>query len=106
MLERDSHERLDELAQLYLARHRLRSLDHCPDIQLLNRCINRRTRRSRGRLLTQPGMALIELLDFAERAPSQITLPRVLQIGMRNALDTPRGVEPCGHLMGDALVLD
>src|ERR1700691_5458705 len=32
MLERDSHERLDDLAELDLARHRLRSLDHCPDI--------------------------------------------------------------------------
>jgi hypothetical protein len=36
MLERDSHERFDELAELDLARHRLRSLDHCPDVQLLN----------------------------------------------------------------------
>ena len=32
-----SHERLDELSELDLARYRLRSLDHRPDVQLFDR---------------------------------------------------------------------
>jgi hypothetical protein len=90
MLERDSDERLDELAELDLARHRLRSLDHCPHIQLLNRCIDRCAPRSWGGLLTQPGMALVELPHFAQRAPAQIAVPGVAQIRIRDPLDAAR----------------
>ena len=36
MLYRDPHEGLDELAEFDLARHRLRCLDHCPDVQLVD----------------------------------------------------------------------
>ena len=36
MLDRDPHQRFDELAEYDLTRHRLGSLDHRPDVQLLD----------------------------------------------------------------------
>src|SRR3984885_9176809 len=106
MLERDSHERLNELAQLNLTRHRLRSLDHCPDVQPLNSRIDRHAHDRESGFLGEPRMKSLELPYLAEAAPAQIALPRVSQICVGNALHAARRVKPCGYLIGDALVLD
>ena len=62
--------------------------------------------RSGKALLAQARVAFVELLHLAERAPTLVALPRVAQICVGNALDAARRVEPRGHLMGKALVLD
>src|SRR5260370_14120121 len=94
MLERNSHECLDELAQLDLARYCLRSLDHRPDIQLFDRRAHRRIQRRRSRLLMQPGIALFELPDFPDPTPAQVAVPVVSQTAMRGPIDAACGVEP------------
>ena len=68
VLDHDSHERLDELAEFDLARQCLRSLDYRPDIQLIDGRADRRW-RSRGRFLVQPRVAVVELSQLAEGPP-------------------------------------
>ncbi len=98
------HESLDELAEFNLARHRLRSLDNCPDIQLLDGRAEGGGGR-RCRFLAQLRVQLLKLPHLAQRAPAEIAVPCVPQIGVGNRLEAARRVEPRSHLMGQALVL-
>src|SRR5258705_11532106 len=50
-------------------------------------------------------MKPIELPHLAVRAPAEITVPGVPEIGIGEGFETARRVEPRGHLMGQALVL-
>src|SRR6202034_3886596 len=102
VLDRDPREPLDELVENDLARHRLRSLDHRPDIQLLDRRAHGSGGRCRDWRVAEMRMKLFELSRLAERTPAKIAAPPLPQIGMRNGLDTARRVEPSGHLMGEA----
>src|SRR5882757_11057843 len=104
MLDRDAHERLDELAEFDLTRHRLRGFDYRPHIQLLDGRANSRGGRCRDWCIAEMRMKLFELPHLAERAPAKIAAPRLPQTGMGDRLDAARGVEPRGHLMGQALV--
>src|SRR4030088_3189248 len=83
MLDRDPQQRLDELTEDDLAGHRLRSLDHRPDIQLLDGGADRRRRQRRRRFLAQPRVALVELLHFAECPPACKATARALQMDAR-----------------------
>src|SRR5260221_7557716 len=105
MLDRDPHERLDELAEFDLARNHLRGLDYRPDVQLPDGRADRRDRRRPSRFLAQPRVALVELPQLAERAPAVVAVPRVAEIGVADRLDAVRRVEARGHLMGQRLVL-
>src|SRR6266403_4201225 len=104
MFDRDPQQRLDELAEFDLPRDRLRGLEHRSNIQPLDGraegCGGRR------RFPLQPGVTLVELPHFAERAPPKIAVPRVSQIGVGDGLEAARRVEACGQLMGKAFVLD
>ena len=51
-------------------------------------------------------MQLFELSHLADRAPAKIAAPRLPQIRVRDRIEAARRVEPRGHLMGQALVLD
>ena len=51
-------------------------------------------------------MKLFELLHLAERAPAQVTAPRLPQTGMGDRVEAARREEARGRLMGQALVLD
>src|ERR1700682_1295312 len=105
MLERDPQQRLDELTEDDLTGHRLRGLQHRPDIQLLDRCANGSGGRCRDWCVAEMGMKLFELPPLAERAPAKIAAPRLPQIRAGDRLDAARRVEPRGHLMGQAFVL-
>jgi hypothetical protein len=50
-------------------------------------------------------MKLFELPHLADRAPAQVTVPRVPQTGVGDRPDAARRVEPRGHLMSHAFVL-
>ncbi len=106
MLDRDSHEGLDQLAELDLARHRLRGLDHGVEVQVLDGRTDHRGRRSASRFLAQPRVALLELPHLAQRAPAKIVVARVAQVGVGDGLKAARRVEARGQLMGQAFVLD
>ena len=97
---------LDELPQLDFARHGLRGLDHGPDVELLNGCIDRRTQHRRDRFLREPWVQSLELPYLTERPPAQIALPRIAQIRLRDPFHAACGVESRGRLMGDSFVLN
>ena len=105
MFDRDPQQRLDELVEDDLARHRLRSLDHRPDIQLIEWRANGSGGRCRDWGIAEMRMKLFELPHLAERAPAQVTAPRLPQIRPGERIEAARRVEPRGHLMGQALVL-
>src|ERR1700676_259478 len=106
MLDRNPQQRLDELTEDDLARHRLRSLEHRPDIQPLDRRANGSGGRCRDWRVTELRMKLFELPHLAERAPAQVTAPRPPQIRVGDRIEAARRVEARGQLMGQALVLD
>jgi hypothetical protein len=105
MFDRDPQQRLDELAENDLAGHRLRGLEHRPDIQPLDGCANGSGGRCRDRCVAKIRMKLLKVPHLAERAPAKITAPRLPQIRMGDRIEAARRVEPRGYLMGQALVL-
>src|SRR4030081_204096 len=100
MLQRDPHERFDELAENDLARHRLRGLEHRPDIQLLSGRANGGGGRCRDWCVAEMRMKLFELPHLSERAPAKIAAPRLPQTGMGDCLDAACRIEARGRLMG------
>src|SRR6267378_8509535 len=105
MFDRDPQQRLDELAEDDLAGHRLRGLQHRPDIQLLDRRANGSGGGCRDWCVAEMRMKLFELPHLAERAPAQVTVPGVPQTGVGESLNAARRVETGGQLMRQALVL-
>src|SRR5258708_14913968 len=106
MLDRDPQQRLDELTEDDLAGPRLRSLDHRPDIQLLDGCADRRRLQRRRRFLAQPRVALVELLHLAECPPARKAAARALQMGACGGRGPAAKVKSCSKLVGDPFVLD
>src|SRR6202171_1222190 len=105
MFDRDPQERLDELPEDDLAGHRLRRLEHRPDIQLLDGRANGSGGRCRDWRIAEMRVKLFELPHLAERAPAKIAAPRLPQIRVGDRIEAARRAEPRGHLMGQALVL-
>ena len=70
MLDRDPHEPLDELVEDDLARHRLRGLEHGPDIQLFDGRTNGSGGRCRDWCVAEMRMKLFELPDLAVGSPA------------------------------------
>src|ERR1700733_1864849 len=105
MLDRNPHEPLDELVEDDLARHRLRGFEHRPDIQLLDGRANGSGGRCRNWCVAEMRIKLFELPHLAERAPAQVTVPRVPEAGVGDRSDAARRIEPRGQLMGQAFVL-
>src|SRR5258708_12146435 len=101
MLDRGPPQRCDELAENDLARHRLRGLDHRPDIQLLYGCADRRGRRRRSQFFAQPRVALVELPHLAERPPPVVAVPRIAEIGKPERLESSRQLTACRTLITD-----
>src|SRR6195256_6832492 len=105
MLDRDPQQRLDELAEFDLARHRLRGLEHRSDIQLLSGRANGSGGRCRDWCVAEKRMKLFELPHLSGRAPAKVAAPRLPQIRAGERIEAARRVEARGHLMGKALVL-
>src|SRR5690242_9447072 len=105
MLQRDPHKRLDELVENDLARHRLRGLDHRPDIQLLEGRANCRRRRRRCCFLAQPGVEPLELLHLSESPPTRKATTRILQMGACGSRGPAAEKKSCSKLVGDSFVL-
>ncbi len=51
-------------------------------------------------------VAFVELRHFAERAPAVVAVPRVAEIRVGDGLEAACRVEPRGHLVGEALILN
>src|SRR6267154_5251609 len=100
MLDRDPQERLDELAEDDLAGHRLRSLDHRPDIQLLGGRADGSGRRCSDWCVAEMRMKLFELPHLAISSPTQIAVAGVLQIHTGNLLEATRRIEAGSQFIG------
>src|SRR4030088_3273098 len=106
MLDRDPQERLDELTKDDLAGHRLRGLEHRPDIQMLDGRANGSGGRCRAWCVAEMRMKLLEVPHLAGRAPAKIAAPRLPQIRAGERIEAARCVEARGYLMGASLVRD
>src|SRR5712671_3595440 len=106
MLDRDPQERLDELAEDDLARHRLRGLDYRPDIQLLDGRANGGGGRCRDWCVAEMRMKLFELPNLAIGSPTQIAVAGVLQIHTGNLLKATRRVEAGSEFIGERLIVN
>src|SRR5260370_38505504 len=104
VLDRDQHERFDQLLQDDLAGHCLRYLHYRPQIQLINRCADRDGRMQRG-LLCDCWEVLIELLHLDERSPTKIAEACVPEIGVGNCLIATVQIKPRSQFVTKALVL-
>src|SRR6266436_4697645 len=82
MFDRDPQQRLDQLAEFDLSRHRLRGLEHRSDIQLLSGPANGSGGRCRYWCVAEMRMKLFELPHLAERTPAEVAAPRLQQTGV------------------------
>src|ERR1700688_1623042 len=87
MLDRDPQQRLDELTENDLARHRLRGLEHRADLQLLDGRANGRGEGCSYWCVAEMRMKLFELPHLAERAPAQVTAPRFPHTDMGDPIE-------------------
>src|SRR5712664_1818806 len=106
MLDRDPQERLDELAEDDLARHRLRGLDYRPDIQLLDGRANGGGGRCRDWCVAEMRMKLFELPHLAIGSPTQIAVAGVLKIHTGDLLEATRRIEAGSKFIGERLVVN
>ncbi len=95
------HHRLDQLVEEDLARRCLRHLDDRGEIQLLDRSPGSRRRR-----LLDPRMILVELCDFPQRSPTQVTAARRAKVGVGDRLVATAEMKPCRELVADRLDVD
>src|ERR1700716_2394524 len=106
MFDRDPQERLDELTEDDLAGHRLRGLEHRPDIQLLEGRANGSGGRCRDWCVAEMRMKLFELPHLAIGSPTQIAVAGVLQIHAGNLLEAMRRVEAGSQFIGERLIVN
>src|SRR6516164_2538220 len=100
-----SHKPVNELFHDHLAREGLRDFDHSRKIELFDRCLDRACWTGRVLALPQPRMELLELPHLSVGSPSEIALPRVSQVEMRDLLEAAGRVKARGQLVGERLVV-
>src|SRR5260370_2554613 len=104
MFNRDPQQCLDELAEEDLAGHRLRGLEHRPDIQLPDGRANGSGGRCRDWCVAQMWMMLLELPHLAIGSPAKIAVAGVLQIHTGNLLEATRRIEAGSEFICEALI--
>src|ERR1700756_894798 len=88
----DPHQGLAELVENDLAGYGLRSFDHCPEIQLHDRCANRSHGCGRSPFLVECGVRLVNLPDLAEGTPTEIAVAGVSNVSLADRLEPARSV--------------
>src|SRR5260370_8977642 len=106
MFNRDPQQCLDELAEEDLAGHRLRGLEHRPDIQLPDGRANGSGGRCRDWCVAQMWMMLLELPHVAIGSPAKIAVAGVLQIHTGDLLEATRRVEAGSQFIGERLMVN
>src|SRR2546428_3858878 len=106
MLDGGAEQHLDQLPEHDLARNRLRDLEDCSEVQMLDGRPDGAPRIGRQLLRAEMGMKVIELPHLAVGTPAQIAVPRLPQIYLGDPLDSARRVEAPGELVRQCLVVD
>src|SRR6516165_4718238 len=102
VLDGRAQEPFDEFFENHLARKCLGSFNHCREIELFDRRFDSTRWSRRALVLPQPWMELVELPHLSVGPPSEITIPRILEVEVRNLLEAARRVEACSQLVGEA----
>jgi hypothetical protein len=105
MFDYNSQQRLDELSEDDLPGHRLRGLEHRPDIQLLDERTNG-SGRCTDWCVAEMRIKLFELPHLAIGAPTQISVAGVLQIHAGNLLEAMRRIEAGSDFIGERLIVN
>src|SRR6266852_7787024 len=105
MLDGNNHQRLDQLLDDDLAGHGLRRLDDRGEIELLDRRLDGRL-RGRWRLLSDSGVALVELCDLSQGSPAGVAVAGLVQIDICDLFETAKAVESSCQFAGERLVLE
>src|SRR5437899_11973795 len=100
MLDRGTQQRLDEITEDDLAGHRLRGLEHRPDIQPLDWRANSSGGRRRDRCVAEMRMKLIELPHLAIGSPANIGGAGVRQTHTANLLEPTRCIYARSDVIG------
>src|ERR1700687_3252122 len=106
MFARDPQERFDELTKDDLAGHRLRGLEHRPDIQPLDGRANGSGGRCRDWCVAEMRMKFFELPHLAGRAPAKIAAPRLPQIRVGSRIEATRRIEAGSEFIGKPLIVN
>ena len=106
MFDYNSQQRLDELSEDDLPGHRLRGLEHRPDIQPLDGRANGSGGKCRNWCVSEMRMKPFELPHLAVGSPTQISVAGVLQIHAGNLLEAMRRVEAGSEFIGERLMVN
>src|ERR1700729_1273183 len=86
VLKRCTHERIDQFLQDNLAGHCLRDFDNGSQIQVFDRGPNGARRTGYGLFLPELRIQLVETPHLTDGSPTDIAVPGVTQIRMRDLL--------------------
>src|ERR1700704_3765065 len=92
MLDGNHHQRLDQLLEHDLAGHGLRHLDDRGEIELFDRRLDGWL-LDQGYLLSDSGVALVELRDLCLGAPAGVAVAGLVQIDIGHLVETAKVIE-------------
>src|ERR1700756_4176691 len=87
MLNGRTRQRVDQLLQDDLARHRFRDLDHGRKVQVLDRCKHRAGEGDSPLVHPEVRIQLIELSNLSVSSPTKVAVPAIPQVGVCNPLE-------------------
>src|SRR5262249_51089693 len=106
VLDRGTHQRVEQLFKDHFAGNGLRDLDHGRQVELFERGVDRPSRNCGGVSYSQVRIELIELPDLPIGAPTEIAVTGISQVRMRDGVEPTCRVEPSRQLVGARLVVD
>ena len=106
MLDRGTHQRVEQPFEDYLSRDGLRHFDDGREVELFHRGVDRASRSSGGILRLQVWMELIELPNLSICAPSVIAITGVSQIGTSDGLEAAPSIEASREFIGQRFDVD
>src|SRR3984893_8756043 len=106
VLNRYTHECVDQFLQHDLARDCLGDFDNGSQIQLFDRCPDRAGRAGYWFLLPEVRIQGVELPHFTNGFPTEVTVSGLAQVGIRDLLETTCHVEAGRNFVGHTLNMD
>src|ERR1700722_767616 len=100
VLNRCTHERIDQFLQDNLAGHCLRDFDNGSQIQVFDRGPNGARRTGYGLFLPELRIQLVEMPDLTDGSPADIAVSGITQVRMRDLLKSACRVKTGRELVG------
>src|SRR2546430_1745141 len=107
MLDRSTHQRIDQLVENDFTSEGLADACHGGEVELFDRGADRVGRSTGGGFLhRQVRMELVELKDFASCAPSEIAVAGISQVRIRDGPEPTGSVEASRKFVRERFVVD